>query len=191
MFFRQFSLEDTISLLKEFPSLAVVISLALNLLISLSGLLPSVFLTGANTHIFGLFWGGAISWLGEILGALLSFLFYRYLLGESARKLLRQYPYFGFLQNIQENNGLRIILTARILPLVPSGLVNLLGAVSPLRLPVFLLATALGKVPSLVLEAYIGYDLYVWQERWPRLLLMLALAGLVYVVTGRIMKRSE
>lgn len=190
IFFREFSPEDTIIMLQRNPSLAVVTSLSLNVLISLSGVLPSVFLTGANTHVFGMFWGGVVSWLGEILGALLSFLSYRYLLGDGARKLLQQYPSFGFLQKIDQNNGLRIILTARILPLVPSGLVNLLGAISPMSFPTFLLATALGKIPSLVVEAYIGYDLYLWQERWPRLLLMLTLAGLVYVVMGRFVNRE-
>lgn len=189
LYFREFSLEDTVNLLRKYPSYTVVISLALNVLISLAGFLPSVFLTGANTHVFGLFLGWAISWLGEILGALLSFLFYRYLLGDGANKLAERYSSRGFLWKIRRDNGFRLILTARILPLVPSGLVNLLGALSPLRLPVFLLATAIGKAPSLVMEAFIGYDLYLWQERWPRLLFMLALAGLAYYCSGKFLRR--
>jgi len=190
IFFSKFSPTEIFAWLKSYPALTVLASLILNVLLSLAGFLPSVLLTGINTQVFGLFWGGVISWLGELLGALVSFLFYRYVLGEEAKKLQQKYPSRDFLQKIDSGNGFRLILTARILPLVPSGLVNLVGALSSLSLSVFLLATALGKIPSLVLETFIGHDLFMWQEKGDRLLLLLALAGLVYVVTGRIMKRE-
>jgi len=190
-FFRKSSPDEIFNFLKGNLPLSVAASLVLNILLSLAGVLPSVLLTGINTQVFGLFGGGVISWLGEILGAVISFLFYRYILGEEAREHLLRYPSWNFLLQAPDVNSFRLILTARILPLIPSGLVNLAGALSPIGLTAFLLATALGKIPSLVMETFIGHDLFLWQEKWPRLLLMSALAGLVYAVTGKIMKRNE
>lgn len=179
-FFRSLSLENTLELLKNNPAQAVIVSIILNILLSLSGILPSVFLTGANTLVFGLALGGLISWIGELLGATLSFLLYRYFLDKPLRVITGERLIFPFLNNIKRETGFKLVLAARLLPMVPSGIVNLISALGPLSLSPFLLATALGKIPSLVLESFIGHDLFLWRDYWPRLLVSLCIAGIIY-----------
>lgn len=182
-YLRDYTVQEAVEILQAHPGQAVVISLFFNILISLAGVLPSVFLTGANTLVFGLFWGGTISWAGEILGAGIAFLLYRFLLPAPEYKHESGIPLLKKLRGMEQHSGFRLILIARLLPLVPSGLVNIVGALSPIPLAVFLWATALGKIPSLVLETFIGHDLFRWRENWQRLLLMLILAGLIYALT--------
>ncbi|MCG3017850.1 VTT domain-containing protein, partial [Escherichia coli] len=49
----------------------------LNVLISIAGVLPSVFLTAANLVVFGFWEGMVISFIGESVGAVVSFWLYR------------------------------------------------------------------------------------------------------------------
>lgn len=182
---RELSPAQTIQLLQHYPSWAVLISISLNILISLAGILPSVFLTGANTLVFGLFLGGIISWLGEILGALISFFFYRYFLRPTQTAESSYEKLNSLLPFETETASFRLILIARILPMIPSGLVNLVGALSPLTTIKFLTATALGKAPSLLLETFIGHDIFHWREYWPRLILLLLLTGIIYYIIKR------
>ncbi|QNB46255.1 TVP38/TMEM64 family protein [Thermanaerosceptrum fracticalcis] len=178
---RYINLTQLVSFLQQYRSWAFFISIGLNVLISVSGLLPSVFLSGANALVFGLFWGGVVSWLGEVTGAVLSFLFYRYFVDSSLHVLAEQTTPYRFLQNFTPANGFKAVMVARLLPLIPSGLVNLLAALTRIPLTTFVAATALGKIPSLVFETFVGHDLLLWQTYWPRLLVLLFLSALVYI----------
>ena len=68
--------EQVITLLSTYEELAIVISIFLNIIISILGLVPSVFLTAANIVVFGLVEGTIISLIGEAMGAVVSFILY-------------------------------------------------------------------------------------------------------------------
>jgi uncharacterized membrane protein YdjX (TVP38/TMEM64 family) len=54
---------------RQFPQYALLISLCLSILVAISGLLPSVFVTAANIYFFGFWTGTLISFVGEAAGA--------------------------------------------------------------------------------------------------------------------------
>ncbi|MHB8170677.1 MAG: TVP38/TMEM64 family protein [Thermincolia bacterium] len=175
--------------LRSFGLWAVVVSLFLNILQTLVAFMPSVFLSGANAAVFGLFWGGIISWSGEVIGAAISFFFYRYL-GRHKMATLMQQPHpqlarFGIdlsrLDQWASRKGFIAILMARLAPFVPSGLVNLLAALSAVSFISFITATAIGKAPSLILETFIGHDLIFFSENKGRLALFVGLVILLYL----------
>ncbi|MDA8234515.1 MAG: TVP38/TMEM64 family protein [Clostridia bacterium] len=175
--------------LRSFGLWAVAVSLFLNILQTLVAFMPSVFLSGANAVVFGLFWGGIISWSGEVIGAAISFVFYRYLGRHKAAELIQQpHPQlarFGIdlsrLDQWASHKGFTAVLIARLAPFVPSGLVNLLAALSAINFTSFIAATALGKAPSLILETFIGHDLIFFSENKGRLALFLGLVVLLYI----------
>jgi uncharacterized membrane protein YdjX (TVP38/TMEM64 family) len=68
--------------IRSWGLIAVLASILLNIVISISGVLPSIFLSGANAIVFGLMGGFAVSLTGEVLGASLAFLLYRWGVGK-------------------------------------------------------------------------------------------------------------
>ena len=60
-----FNTEGVIEIFQKFSSIAIIISLILSIIIAVIGVLPSMFLTGANIIFFGTINGFIISILGE------------------------------------------------------------------------------------------------------------------------------
>jgi uncharacterized membrane protein YdjX (TVP38/TMEM64 family) len=71
------NINDILEIFKNNSSLAIPISLLISIAISLAGVLPSVFVTGANIVFFGPGQGFLISLLGETTGAYITFTVYR------------------------------------------------------------------------------------------------------------------
>lgn len=175
--------EAVASFLHSLGIFALPASLAISILIAVAGVIPSIFVTAANVLIFGPGYGFLISWLGEMLGALISFYLYRVGFRKPFHSLLvARYP---SLVKITEYQGIPaglLLFQARLLPFLPSGIVTFAGAVSKVNMGIFLIATALGKIPSLALETFISYDLVHVGQNWLRLLLtILSLAGLFII----------
>ena len=75
--------EQIIALLHTYENGAYFISIAINILISILGIVPSVFLTAANLAVFGFWKGTLLSFAGEAIGAIISFVLYRKEMKES------------------------------------------------------------------------------------------------------------
>lgn len=130
--------------------LFIVVSIGLNSLIAVSGVLPSAFLTAINVSMLGFGPGVLVSILGEAIGAVLSFWLYRTALHRySSPKGER----FKRLRDTQGGEAWFLVLGMRLMPFVPSGLVTLSAAFSRMSLLSFATASTLGKVPALFMEA--------------------------------------
>ncbi|MFN4214220.1 TVP38/TMEM64 family protein [Exiguobacterium sp.] len=130
--------------------LFIVISIVLNSLIAVAGVLPSAFLTALNVQVLGFGPGVIVSMTGEALGAIVSFILYR--------KALHTYapPSGRRLKRLREAGGAEawfLVLGMRLLPFVPSGLVTLSAAYSRMTLSSFAVASTIGKGPALLIEA--------------------------------------
>ena len=147
--------EQVLLFFYENAKLAIIISLLINIVISILGVIPSFFLTAANITFFGFWQGTIISFVGEAFGAVVSFYFYRNGLKKVSRKLnTNKFPKVTKLLEVKGKEAFYLILAFRLFPFVPSGIVNIfaaLGKVSPL---IFILASSLGKIPALLIEAY-------------------------------------
>lgn len=141
---------------------AVWISLILNVIISILGFIPSVFITAANINFFGFGHGLLISILGEALGAIISFGLYRTGITKVKDKISLSNKYLGKLQNTTGMEAFWLILILRIFPFAPSGLVTLASAYSRVGLLNFSVASTLGKIPALGIEAYSIYQIIEW-----------------------------
>ena len=144
---------------------AVWISLHLNIIISILGIIPSVFITAANISFFGFGHGLLLSILGEALGAIISFGLYRKGIAKVKQKISITNKYLGKLQNTEGSEAFLLILLLRIFPFAPSGVVTLASAYSKVGLLNFSIASTLGKIPALVIEAYSIYKIIKWD--WP------------------------
>lgn len=148
--------------------LAILISVTINIIVSLAGVLPSTFVTGANIIYFGFSGGLAVSIAGEALGAVISFILYRLGIKKLSEKIKRQ-PSSKFMDKLTAADGseaMILVFLLRIFPFAPSGLVTLAASLSKMGVAAFALASTLGKIPALIIEAYSVNTVLGWEQEY-------------------------
>ncbi|HVG13352.1 MAG TPA: VTT domain-containing protein [Chitinophagaceae bacterium] len=177
-----------LSLFEQYPALAVFISLGISVLVAVAGVLPSIFITAANILFFGFWPGMLISFLGESLGAALSFLLYRKGFQKQSQKGLDRFPSIRKLVNAEGRDAVTLVFALRLLPLVPSGFITLGAAIGKIRFIPFLLASSLGKLPALLIEAYSvkQVTMFGWQGK---LILGLLSIYMIYLIVKRLRRK--
>lgn len=134
---------------------AILISIFINIVISVLGIIPSFFLTAANITFFGFWYGTLISCIGESLGAVVSFYAYRLGFCKVSQKIAEhKNTKLKKLLYVEKTEAFYIILSLRLFPFIPSGAVNILAALGKVSAKTFILASSLGKIPALIIEAY-------------------------------------
>lgn len=139
--------------LSEHYILSIIISILLNIVISIIGFIPSTFLTTFNVEIFGVKESLIISFIGESIGASVSFLIYR----KGYTIINRRYSIPTFLLQFENTSKLKsfaIILLGRLIPFIPSSVVTLFATISPISFVLFFISSTLGKLPAIFVEVY-------------------------------------
>lgn len=146
--------DSLLRLFNEHQDLAILISICISIIIALLGVVPSVFITAANILFFG-FWNGLfISFLGEAIGAGIAFVLYRKGFKKPVKKQLENFPKTEKLINSTGKEAFFLVIALRLIPFVPSGLITFAAAIGKISFVSFLLASSLGKLPALLIEAY-------------------------------------
>ncbi|QPC45665.1 TVP38/TMEM64 family protein [Mangrovibacillus cuniculi] len=136
------------------PILVAIISILMNIIVSILGVVPSTFVTLGTVSALGVQASIPILIIGEALGAMASFILYRKginLFREKQEKPVNN----KFLRIVRDKEGAEAffaVIILRLLPFVPSGLVALTAAFSKMGFLSFTIATTIGKIPSLFLE---------------------------------------
>lgn len=174
--------DQLLQLFQQYPHLALLISLFISVVIAVLGLVPSVFITAANILFFGFWKGTLVSMLGEIIGAVVSFFLYRKGFKKSVQKPLGQHPKLKQLIEAKGREAFLLIVSLRLIPFVPSGLVTFAAAIGQVGALTFLVASSLGKIPALLMEAYSVYQVtqFGWQGKV--IIAVAALALLYYAI---------
>ena len=181
--------EQLLILFQQHPQLAVGISLLVSIVVAVLGLLPSVFITAANLLFFG-FWNGTLlSFAGEALGAAVAYFLYRAGFKEAAQHRLEQFPKVKRLLNAQGREAFLLILSLRLIPFVPSGLVTFAAAVGRVSAGLFLVASSLGKIPALLLEAWSVYEV-TQSSTMGKIILAAAAVAVFYFLVFRRKKQA-
>lgn len=182
---------EVIELFKDYEQYAILFSLAISIIISIAGVIPSVFLTAANLIVFGFWEGMILSFLGESLGAYVSFILYR----KGFRKFaLQKSTNHKYLQRLLKTNGkdaFFLIIGLRIFPFIPSGLVTLTAAVGNVSAVIFVLASSIGKVPALFIEAYSVYQVIQWNGSIKIILTAASIMILGYILRKIFLKEND
>ena len=166
--------------LQSYGPWAMVISFVLDVLINALGFLPSIFFSTANGLLFGVVPGIIISWLAETVGVVLSFMIMRYILRDTAHKVIEKSEFLLKVDDFSGKNGLVVMLFARSLPYFPSGVITALGAISQILLRDYIIANLIGKFPSTALEVIVGHDAVLLQDNLGRLTVVIVAATVVY-----------
>ena len=175
-------IKDTAEYIKSYGELAVVFSFLLTLFVNALGFPPAIIFSTANTLIFGIFWGIVISVAAETVGVTISFLLLRFFFRDTAQKLIKKSKFLSSVDKYSSKKGFVVMLIARMVPYIPSGVLNAVGALSSLSLRDYVLSAFIGKFPSTGIEAIIGHDAITQQEDSTRMIVVIILA--VILIAG-------
>ncbi|MBT2570842.1 VTT domain-containing protein [Planococcus sp. ISL-110] len=132
-------------------SIEFIVLLIVNLAVGAAGFIPSVLVTAVNIQSFGLYGGAALTFIGEIFGALLGFYLYRFGFSKANPKWLR-HPFWQKFQHQSPKRVFSLVILLRLLPFMPSGLVTAGAALTKISGKRFWTASTLGKIPAVLLE---------------------------------------
>ena len=114
----------------------------------------------AVTLVAGFLWGtaagSAVASLGATLGATAAFLISRLLLRGWIERRLTGHPAIGAIDRAIGSQGFRIVLLVRLCSLLPYDLMSYALGLTKVSFRRYLLGTWLGRLPEILLWAYIG-----------------------------------
>lgn len=176
---------ETADYIASYGSLAVVFSFLLTLFVNAIGFPPAIIFSTANTLIFGIVPGIILSVVAETVGVTISFQLLRFFFRDSARKIIAKNKKLQSIDKYSSKNGFKVMLIARMVPYIPSGILNAAGALSSLTLYDYFLASLVGKFPSTSIEAIIGHDAILNEEGYWRIIISVILAIVLIVWAWR------
>lgn len=183
--------QEVLQFFHQHPQLAIGISLLVSIIIAVAGVVPSVFITGANILFFGFWPGLLLSFLGEAIGAAAAFFLYRKGFQKTIKNKLSVFPKAAALINAEGSKAFGLILSTRLLPFVPSGLITFAAAIGRVSTWMFIIASSVGKIPALFIEGYAVYK--ATQAGWEvkLVLALIAVALFIFVLRKNGNKQSN
>ena len=187
---------ETAEYIQSFGPWALFFSFWLTLFVNALGFPPAIIFSTANTLIFGIVSGIILSCVAETAGVTISFLLLRFFFRETAEKIIRKSKYLNSIDEYSSKNGFTVMLIARMVPYIPSALLNAIGALSSLSLRDYVITSFIGKFPSTGIEAIIGHDTITKQEDPTRLIVViifaiLLIAGAYYYQKKHLKQQEE
>ena len=167
---------ETAEYIRSYGEMAVVFAFLLTLFVNALGFPPAIIFSTANTLIFGIFWGIVISVVAETVGVTISFLLLRFFFREQAEQIISKSKFLSKIDHYSGEKGFVIMLIARMVPYLPSALLNAVGALSSLSLRDYFISSLIGKFPSTGIEAIIGHDTILQEEDMTRIIVVVIFA---------------
>ena len=179
----------TVEYIGSFGEGAIVFAFLLTLFTNALGFPPAVIFSTANVILFGIVPGIILSCVAETVGGTIAFVLMRFYFREAAEKAIAKSPFLTKVDQYSGSKGFIIMLIGRMVPYLPSAVMNAVGALSSIRFRDYVLASLVGKFPSTGIEAIIGHDLIMQQEDNTRLIIVVICAGILIYGAIRYEKR--
>ena len=179
----------TVEYIRSFGEGAIVFAFLLTLFTNALGFHPAVIFSTANVILFGIVPGIILSCMAETVGVTIAFVLMRFYFREAAEKAIAKSPFLTKVDQYSGSKGFIIMLIGRMVPYLPSAVMNAVGALSSIRFRDYVLASLVGKFPSTGIEAIVGHDLIMQQEDNTRLIIVVICAGILIYGAIRYEKR--
>lgn len=118
--------------------------------------IPFKLAIGALGYLYGPLAGAALSWSAATLASTLIYLFTKARFGEQGSAWLARFQTMERMRVLFEKRPFLAIFAARLIPLFPQGIVNIYPAFLSVGVVTYTVASALGKIPAMLLFAYAG-----------------------------------
>ena len=128
--------------------------------------LPAFLITLANGTLFGVFWGGLLSWSTALAAALICF-FIGQGLGRPVVERLVGQAGIQLADRFFRNYGKYAVFIARLIPIVPFDPISYGAGLTRMSVLDFTVATGLGMIPAVLVYSWLGEHLgmahlWVW-----------------------------
>lgn len=164
-------------------------------------LVPAPLVHVVAGFVLGPIAGAALAIPASTAGACAAFALGRWWVRSPAERALRRWPSLAALGDAVGASGFRVVLLLRLAPFAPFTILNYGLGATGVRLRDFALASALGSIPGLLLDVYLGslagdaHDLLaasagMGSGRGWSLAASAAVTGLVMVAIGWVLKRT-
>ena len=145
--------------------------------------IPGAILYLPGGMIFGGFWGGTLSLIGNIVGAGTCCFLARTIVGRTWSK---EFFSEGKLRNAQDfilKHGILSIALLRVNPLTSSDIVSYAAGLTPLSTATVMIGSGIGMLPLCYAQAYLSMGLFTM---FPWLIWPLAVGCAAYVIVGAV-----
>jgi uncharacterized membrane protein YdjX (TVP38/TMEM64 family) len=137
----------------------VLIVMIMATLMALFPVIPYPIVGGVIGAAYGPALGGVLTWAGSATASILMFLFVRYGYQSWGVRVLHRYRSIDKITTLFEKNAFLMILFARLIPIIPSIIINIYSALSRVSFITYAIASSVGKIPAMLLFALVGDNL--------------------------------
>lgn len=123
--------------------------------------LPYKIVIGTFGYMYGPLLGFLVSWSAASVASVMLYMLVRAGFQKRGRAYLAKFESMDKIAKLMERHPFAVILAARLIPVLPQALVNVYPAFLSIRMPTYAIASALGKIPSILLFSYLGNQLFV------------------------------
>lgn len=181
-------IETVITYVQSFGLLAPLAAFGLFIIQAALPVFPYILLASACGLLFGFKLGFILSWSGALCGACLSYVIFRWAGGNWAReRILSRWGYD--MKHLDREAAFWSILLARVIPVIPTPIINILAGVGKVPFWNFFLSSALGKIPTALLYTGLGVSLFRNRDIESSLLILSLI--LVFAVAGRYLIKTR
>ncbi|WP_054710809.1 TVP38/TMEM64 family protein [Bacillus sp. JCM 19041] len=159
---------------QQYLLLTAIVATAL----ALFPIIPYPIIGGILGAAFGPVTGSLVTWIGSSSASILMFILIRYAYQDYGLSLINRYQTTAKITLLFEQNAFMTIFLTRLIPIIPSILVNAYSALSRVKTSHYIIASSLGKVPSMILFATVGNA--VFQE--PASLILIGIAYFIFLI---------
>ncbi len=145
-----------LEIIKAGGSLAILVSTLLVAINVFFPIIPFPILAGTIGALFGTAQGLAITLAGSMAGTMGFFFLSRYGFREAAQNRLQNYPKISDFESLLNRHAFAAILISRMVPIIPAPVVNIGCGLSRVKWLTFFVASAIGKIPNVLLLSYAG-----------------------------------
>lgn len=174
--------------LKEFGVLAPAVAFILFVIQAALPIFPYIILASVGGLLFGFKIGLLLAWSGALAGACLAYWICR--LSASNRMITFLEKRFNYdVTKVDGELAFWSIVIARIIPVVPTPLINVVAALSGVGFWTFFFSSAIGKIPTAVL--YTGLGICLFNSEDIKLTLLIIAAIITLAVVGRYLSKGK
>ena len=160
---------------------AGLIGFGLIIAVSFVPVLPIPMIAAAVGAVLPLGCAVVVTWSAATVGAWLKFFGVRFLFQKHALTMVQRYQRVAQVARLFERNAFLAILVLRLIPIFPSSIINVAAAVTRTPISTFTIATAVGKLPTMLVFTMAGNQLHA--HGWTTVIIVAAYVLVITLLT--------